>query len=327
MPATSAAPILVVGDVFDDLIVTPHGEVRPDTDTTASIERRDGGSAANAAAWFAASGHPVRFFGTVNRIDVDRHTASLAEAGVTAVLAPSELPTGTIVVILQDERTRTMLTERGANAVTSAADVDPGLLVAGAHLHLTGYTLFNGGDEPTVDRGVHEFATLIGCARAAGASVSVNPGSAGFLLDHGVDDLLEATDGATVVLPNLDEGRVLTGEEEPERIVAALLQRYEVVALTQGRNGVLAGARSGARAEAPAVLVDPVDTTGAGDAFGAAFVSSLLGDGSQQLVGRRVDEGALRAAAEEGVRASSRAVTRLGARPPASGTPRAEAVR
>ncbi|QJU53747.1 PfkB family carbohydrate kinase [Herbiconiux sp. KACC 21604] len=320
MPAASAAPIVVVGDVFDDLIVTPLGEVRPDTDTTASIERRDGGSAANAAAWFAASGHPVHFFGTVNRVDVPRHAAALAEAGVTAELAPSELPTGTIVVILQDERTRTMLTERGANAVTSAAQVDRALVVEGAHLHLTGYTLFNGADQAALDREVGEFASLIGCAGAARASVSVNPGSAGFLLDHGVDALLEATAGATVVLPNLDEGRVLTGEEEPERIVAALLDRYEIVALTQGRHGVLAAARSGARAEVPAILVDPVDTTGAGDAFGAAFVSTLLGDGTRRLAGRALDESELRAAAEAGVTASSRAVTRLGARPPAAAT-------
>ena len=48
--------VVVFGDVIDDIIVTPTGDIRPDTDTPASIVRTAGGSAANSAAWFAWAG-------------------------------------------------------------------------------------------------------------------------------------------------------------------------------------------------------------------------------------------------------------------------------
>ena len=57
--ADGAARIVVFGDVIDDVIATPSGVIRPDTDTPATIERRGGGSAANTAAWLATTGMAV----------------------------------------------------------------------------------------------------------------------------------------------------------------------------------------------------------------------------------------------------------------------------
>ncbi|WP_382305352.1 carbohydrate kinase family protein [Herbiconiux sp. UC225_62] len=328
-PRDEGAHVVVFGDVIDDVIVTPAGDIRPDTDTTARIERHAGGSAANAAAWFGHLGCRVDFLGHVNADDVTRHDALLRQHGVTPHLVGVELPTGTIVVILQPDRTRTMLTERGANALTSPRDVDRALLRPGTHLHFTGYSVFGA---RTADA-VAAFAALVHDAHAAGASVSVNPGSAGFIAEHGVEGLLAATSGADVLLPNLDEGRVLTGHTEPDDIVSALLEHYDVVALTLGREGVLAASRGrdrrdgasgpraadplpGVRVRVPSIPVTPVDTTGAGDAFGAAFVQALLSSGPARA--ETIDLSRLEAAALAGVRAAAVAVTRSGARPPVS---------
>lgn len=320
--------------MIDDVIVAPAGPIRPDTDTRARIERRAGGSAANAAAWFALSGRPVDFFGHVATADVGRHVEELAASGVRGHLTGSDLlPTGTIIVILDDERSRTMLTETGANVLTGPRDVDRALLVPGAHLHFTGYSVFR--EEGEASPG--EFLDLIQDARDRGASVSFNPGSAGFLVDHGPDALLAATRGAHICIPNLDEGRVLTGATEPGDVLAALLEHYELVALTLGRGGVITGVRGREPVHVAARLVDPVDTTGAGDAFSAAFVSALLASGAvvdpaaaetgaasdatsgpSSLVGRMsgsIDAIRLRDAATAGTDAAARAITRLGARP------------
>lgn len=310
--------MVVFGDVIDDVIVTPRGEVRPDTDTRASIERRAGGSAANAAAWFAALGHPVHFSGRVGADDVDRCADALRAAGVTPhLIGEPDLPTGTIVVVLQSDRTRTMLTERGANARTGPHDVDPALLVPGGHLHFTGYSLFDETDAPAVDA----FRALTAAAHEHGATVSVNPGSAGFLADHGIDALLAATAGADVLLPNLDEGRMLTGLVEPAEVAAALAARYSVVALTQGRAGVTVATATGTLVHEPAIPVIPVDTTGAGDAFGAAFVSALLASDTPGTSLARATPAQLTAAARAGVAAAARAVTTLGARPAPRASP------
>jgi sugar/nucleoside kinase (ribokinase family) len=330
--------VVVFGDVIDDIIVTPAGDIRPDTDTTARIERHAGGSAANAATWFGHLGCRVDFAGHVNHADVSAHERLLRRHGVSAHLVGEDLPTGTIVVILQPDRTRTMLTERGANAKTTPADLDRMLFRPGAHLHFTGYSVFSHG-APDARAA---FAALVRDARAAGMSVSVNPGSAGFIAEHGAESLLAAIAGATVVLPNLDEGRALTGAHDPDDVVTALLQRHEIVVLTLGRGGALAASRGAAgggtdgmfgaaapaavadraahatgevRVRVPALPVTPVDTTGAGDAFGAGFVDSLLRSGP--LSAGAVGSARLAAAARAGVACAAIAVAQLGARPPA----------
>src|SRR5680860_1427004 len=95
--------IVVFGDVIDDIVVRPHGPVRPDTDTSASIRHRPGGSAANVAAWL-----------------------------------------GTIVVLIDEDNRRTMLTERGANTRLVPADISDDTLAGAAALYLTGYSVFSG---------------------------------------------------------------------------------------------------------------------------------------------------------------------------------------
>ncbi|MCS5720570.1 PfkB family carbohydrate kinase [Herbiconiux sp. CPCC 203407] len=299
--------VVVFGDVIDDVIVTPAHEIRPDTDTTASIERRPGGSAANAAAWFAHLGERTDFFGRVGVAEVEQHAALLEQHGVRAhLVGDPERPTGTIVIILEQDRTRTMLTERGANALTSGADLDRALIGPGTHLHFTAYTIFSealDGSDPA-----ERYSLLIREMQAAGATVSVNPGSAGFIADHGAGRLRAAMAGADVLIPNLDEGRMLTGRHEPDAVVEALLAEHPLVALTLGRDGVLAARRSGERVRVPALQLTPVDTTGAGDAFSAGFVCGLRSTGG-------VQHGDLRAAAEAGVRTAAEAVGRVGARP------------
>lgn len=298
--------VLVVGDVIDDLIVHPHGPIRPDTDTPATIEPRPGGSGANQAAWLAEAGLTVRFVGRVGARDVARHAAELTRLGVEPVLiADDERPTGTIVVLVGDDATRTMLTDRGANLGLTAADLPDALLDDVDHLHLSGYALF----EPGVRTAVLD---LVHRAVARGIPWSVDPSSTGFLADVGVPAFLAWTTGAALLLPNLDEGRALTGLEEPEAVAAALTAHAPLVALKLAADGALVARRGGPveRVAAPSVVV--VDPTGAGDAFAAGFLAALL-------TGRTP-----RDAAAAGTALGARAVTTTGARPrhdpPASGT-------
>ena len=57
--------VLVVGDVIDDVIVVPHGPIRPDTDTISDIRSSPGGSAGNTASWLGHLGVEVEFVGMV----------------------------------------------------------------------------------------------------------------------------------------------------------------------------------------------------------------------------------------------------------------------
>jgi len=280
--------VLVVGDVIDDVIVVPHGPIRPDTDTVSDIRSTPGGSAGNTASWLGHLGVEVEFVGMVAQADVARHSAVFQQYGVVPRLqGHPTLPTGAIVILVEGE-SRAMLTERGANDSLDYDSID----VAGfAALHLTGYSLFKREDAAPV-------TALIQRARAAGLQVSVDPGSAGFLLDYGVERFLDAIAGATILVPNLEEARVLTGLDDPAKAAAALAARFPVVAVTVEGAGVIVNGGA-----VPAVPVAVVDPTGAGDSFSAGFLSGLLANGDAV------------AAAKVGVRVAATAVGRMGARP------------
>jgi sugar/nucleoside kinase (ribokinase family) len=272
-----AERFLVVGDVIDDIVVTPSGPVRHDTDTISSIGQ---------------AGVAVDFVGIVGRDDVARHSETFAAAGVTPHLqAHASLPTGTIVLVV-DGQQRTMFTEKGANPALDLDAIPDALLESASVLHLTCYTLFAASD------GGAGFTRLIARARERGVRVSVDPGSAGFIADFGAERFLGAVKGVSVLFPNLEEGRALTGLTDPGGIAGALERTVELVVLTMGRDGVLVGG-----ALVPAVEVDIVDPTGAGDAFSAGFLAWWVASGD------------VAGAAAAGAAVAARAVQVVGGRP------------
>ncbi len=280
--------VLVVGDVIDDVIVVPHGPIRADTDTISDIRSSPGGSASNTASWLGHIGVEVEFVGMVGTADIPRHSAEFESYGVVPKLqGHPTLPTGAIVILVEGE-TRAMLTERGANDSIDLSVVD---VTGFAALHLTGYSLFTTPDAAPV-------TALIQRARAAGLEVCVDPGSAGFLLDYGVERFLTAIAGATILVPNLEEAQVLTGLVGATECAAALGELFPVVAVTMDRAGAVVNG-----ATVPAVKTTIVDPTGAGDAFTAGFLAEFLVSGDAA------------AAATAGTRLAAGAVASLGARP------------
>ena len=281
--------------MIDDIVVVPSGAIRRDTDTPSSIRFRAGGSAANTAAWLGSLGASVDFVGLVAEADLARHGGILAANSVRPHLVghPS-LPTGTIVVIVDDQQ-RAMLTERGANAEFDGDLVTDDLLAGATVLHLTGHTVFGVGDPLSIEN-------LVTRARALGVEVAVDPGSAGYLADHGVDTFQRVFAGATMLFPSLDEGRALTGLDDPDEVALALGAGGALVVMTMGINGVVV-AQSGTISRVSSVPAAVVDPTGAGDAFTAGFLDEWVRT-------RDAD-----AAAAAGARVASVSVTVVGGRP------------
>lgn len=286
--------IICFGDLIDDVVAIPAGPIRDDTDTPSAIRFLPGGSAANTAAWLGSLGAATDFVGSVAAGDLARHSDLLT--GVTAHLhGHPDLPTGTIVVIVEGER-RNMLTERGANSVLDPASVTDALLADAAVLHITGHTLLN-------RAGADGIAALITRARDAGVTVSVAPGSAGFIADYGAEAFLDAVAGADILFPNLAEGRVLTGRETPELVAGELGREFATVVLTLGTGGVSLS-HDGISSHIDAIEATVVDPTGAGDAFCAGYLDEWVRSRDAIL------------AARAGVAVAARAVQVIGGRPP-----------
>ena len=133
-------------------------------------------------------------------------------------------------------------------------------------IHLSGYSFFAPGPREAV-------MSLI--ARAAGRPVGVDPASAEFLREAGPETFLAWTRGATTLFPNAEEAAVLAGTDDPETQGARLAAHYPLVVVKRGAAGceAFAGDQRWRVAAPPAEVKD---STGAGDAFVAAFLVARL---------------------------------------------------
>lgn len=303
--ASAASPLVVVGDVVTDIVCRTLGASRPGTDVDASVSVRPGGSGANTAAWAArtaAGARPVIFAGRVGADDADWHRQALASVGVDARLTVDPAAPTTRLVALIDEATgeRTMLTDRGAGRLLGIGDVDAALTDA-AWLHLSGYLLFAPGPQAV-------FEHLVARCRADGRPWSVDPASAGYLRDLGVDEARRLLAGALIGFPNEDEARLLsgTGPDEPiARVAVSLLSLWDTVVVTCGPGGAVVARDGVAIARtAPSSPVEVVDAVGAGDAFAGGFLSAHL------------DGVGIAACLDRASVAASEALSVVGGRPP-----------
>lgn len=289
--------VLVVGDVITDIAVRLGEEVVWGSDTRSAIQTRSGGSAANAAAWLATAGARVRFVGKVgDDVFAAFHRSELERVGVEALLrVDPDHPTGSIVVLIDLDGERTMLTDRGANLHLSPDDLTPDLFVGRDALYITGYSFF----EP----GVREAGLrAVKAAREAGMAVAVDPSSHPFLSEVGSDAFFRWTGGADFLFPNRDEARALAGEGEPEDMARRLARHYGQVVMTLGDRGAL-WSSTGELVALQGESVAVVDTTGAGDAFAAGFLASRLAGSSP------------RDALTVGAALAARVIAGVGARP------------
>ncbi|MFC7261607.1 carbohydrate kinase family protein [Streptomyces lutosisoli] len=296
-----AGALLVVGDVVTDVVARHRGPLAAGTDTAAAIRTVPGGAGANVACWAAHRGcADVRLLGRVGAEAAAWHERELAACGVRPLLVVDpEAPTGTVICLVDTGASaeRTFLTDSGASLRLEPDDWSPALLDGVARLHLSGYLFFSEPSRALV-------SVALESARARGVPVSLDPASAGFLTELGVDRFLELAEGVDVLLPSRDEAYLLTGLPDPADAAAKLSRHVPLVVAKQGVDGALVARSGTVRARVPAVPATPRDTTGAGDAFTGAFLAALL-------AGAEAEE-----AAAEGCGAGAMAVERIGGRPP-----------
>ncbi len=155
------------------------------------------------------------------------------------------------------------------------------------HLHLTGIAL---GISPTARAAA---LTLLDAALTAGLSISFDPNLRLNLWPDREEMrgmINTVTSRATVVMPGLAEGRLLTGTSEPDDIAQFYLERgVQEVVIKLGAQGARGWAADGETVQSRAFAVTPIDTVGAGDGFAAGYVAAFLAGASLQA---RVDQGA-----------------------------------
>jgi ribokinase len=299
--------VVVVGSVNVDLVVVAPRLPRPgETVTGGDVARHHGGKGGNQAVAAARLGARVVFVGAVGDDDFGvAARAALGEEGVdVSHLATADRPTGVALIVVDQRAENLIAVAPGANGAVSAASVAATLdaLALGP------------GDVVLACREIPSGAVgaALAAARRAGATGILNPAPA-----DGVDAATLAM--ADVLTPNETELALLAEGVSPESAARSLLAEGasaesaarsllafgppgRAIVVTMGPAGALVVPDGELALAIPARPVEPVDTTGAGDAFNGALAAGLA-------AGRGLADAARRAVAAAGL-----STTRPGAR-------------
>jgi 2-dehydro-3-deoxygluconokinase len=165
------------------------------------------------------------------------------------------------------------------------SDIDEPWLRSARHLHATG--VFAAVSATTLPAACRTLEVM----RDAGHTISFDPNlrptlwQSPELMRHWINHLAERADW---VLPGLEEGRLLTGEQAPEAIAAWYRGRgAKLVAVKLGPDGAYYDSESGCGYVPGFPVQEVIDTVGAGDGFAVGLISALLeGRGIEQAVHR-----------------------------------------
>ena len=261
--------LAVVGDLVEDVIVWPDGALRSGTDNAAEIYKTRGGSAANVAA-FAAGRYPTRFIGCVGEDATGDHLEQLLRAEGVDVRLQRDGTSGTIVILIEPDGERTMLPSRGA--ATRLTQVPASWLADVELLHIPAYSFDGSPIRQTVE-------TMIQTVRNQGGQISIDASSTQVLETFGTATFLDyiETLRPEFLIANDDEADALGFGRS--RAANAILRR-----MPQTTFVLKAGSKPTRILRADQdVLTVPVprvygvrDSTGAGDAFAAGFLTSFL---------------------------------------------------
>lgn len=279
-----------------DVLVLP--ELRS-PEQASGIVVRSGGSAANTAAWLAWIGQAVTFVGCAGD-DVAglMLTGELRGCGVVAAIRQvAGVPTGAVLVELGERGERVMRSSRGANLALDGDDIARATNRDSKLIHLTGYALLG----PASLRVLHMAAER---AREIGALLSFDPVSTGLIDRYGAETLLSVlSKSVNILMPSREEALALTGMSDLEMAASTLGDAIGTIVIKDGESGAYLS-HADVTTRVTTRPLQALDTTGAGDAFNAGFLSGIVRG-----------ESAIEAC-HRGNAVAAECVARYGARPP-----------
>lgn len=265
--------VVVVGDANLDLVLS--GDVAPRFGQIEQIVDDAvitlGGSAAIVACGLARLGVPTALVAAIGDDDFAVTVRQrLVDAGVDVggLRVRPGLRTG-LSVILSAPGDRAILTHPGALTQLTVDEIETSIASFGpGHVHLASPFLV-----PAVGRNLRELTRGLRAQRI-GTSLDTNWDPA-----EDWSRIVEALEYVDILLPNRAEveqiGRQVDGAPRDADQAAALLAEFGPhIVVKDGAAGGWSLTRDGERHHAPGIVMDVVDTTGAGDSFDAGYLAA-----------------------------------------------------
>jgi sugar/nucleoside kinase (ribokinase family) len=268
-PSVVCAGILVA-DIFvpplerlpevGELVVTEDFLVQP------------GGCAANTAISLVKLGVSVSVAGKVgsdlfgDAVEQDLHATGV---GTETLKRSSGFGTSKTVILPVISEDRRYIHTIGANADFTSDDIDESWTARAQVFALGGYFVL-----PAFNP--LRFAGLLAGLKKSGVKTVLDVVVPASECPPTLDDLRLLLPYVDVFTPNIGEASLLTGETDPARQARQFLDAgCATTVITRGSDGALLMSAS-ETLEIPAVPIEVVDTSGAGDAFVAGFILGLL---------------------------------------------------
>ncbi len=257
-----------MGNLNLDIYIKTDAIPRPDESVDAyETYMGGGGSAANFSVAVARLGLGSRFLGSVGNDQFgDMLIQELKAEGVDTrfVKRVNHERTGTVIVIVGLDGSKRMIRYPGANLGLTPNDITADVMEGVSHVHVA-----LGRTE------IIEAAKRI--AKSMGLMVSIDGGTP--LARKGLDVIRDSVNDVDIWFMNSFEARELGHSENVVRAAENIASRVRVreLIVTLGPRGAML-LKDGEVKYSDAFKVPPVDTTGAGDTFSAAYVVASVLD-------------------------------------------------
>ncbi|MFP9191877.1 carbohydrate kinase family protein [Natronosalvus vescus] len=248
--------VLTAGHVNWDVTLRVDNFPEPDGEAAIRLQRQSGGgSAANVATALAGLEVDTGLIGSIGDDDnglLARRELEATGVSLDGLRIVEDADTAVKYILVDDAGEVAVLGNDGVNEAVRPDDIVPERIERATHIHLTSQR------PETASR-------LARLASESGATVSVDPGRR--LASRDYSDTIELAD------------IIFLNDREVEAILEETYSVSEysdrILAIKYGGDGAEVHTPTGS-VHHPGFDIDPVDTTGAGDAFAAGFIATYL---------------------------------------------------
>jgi sugar/nucleoside kinase (ribokinase family) len=281
--------IIFVGDVMQDILISHKEKIAFGSDTQANIKMQGGGSATNAAVWASTLNTEV---GLVARIGDDNAGKIILEElnkpNLNLNLVKTEnVSSGSCAILIDATGERTMFPDPGANIFLTSQDVPKEWFKQAEIIHISAYSLLRKNTKNAIGE-------IIEIAKDNGLKTSVDVASSQPLIDNDGFNALKELAPWDYLFANKDEAEVL-GD------IAKIKSLSKNLILKQGSKESLWITDNTEIKDIPD-KVEVVDLIGAGDAFAAGFLVSVISKDKPQITLKKANQLGAKAVSISGAR-------------------------
>jgi len=225
-----------------------------------------GGGAANAARVFASLGHDAAFAGMIGADETGKlFGADIAGSGIESFLQISSKPTGVFCAMIAPDGTHTVLVAPGAAPCLDASAVPDAFFLSGSTLYIDG---FLAASPEAIDQ-------LVRRAKAAGMTIALDVAGSRIATGHRDFFIGLIRESCSWTFMNEDEFMALADSGVDDALARFSADVPGVVVVKRAESGAVC-VSDGSIVESAVRPIRATDTTGAGDAFAAGFLSAAL---------------------------------------------------